>query len=293
MILVSASRRTDIAALYSAWFLNRIKEGYCDWRNPFSGQIKRVSLVPEDLIGIVFWTRHPLPLMPHLAQLSRSGHYFYFQFTITGYDRRLDTHGPDPGKAVDVFRKLAGQLSPALVWWRYDPIILSDQTPASYHQETFAALARKLAGFTERCTFSFVDWYGKTKRNLAAAARTHGISFEQPDLETRRALVRDLDAIARPHGIRLYSCCEDALLETGVGKAHCVDLEPFRALRPELLVSLRSAPSRTGCGCVESVDIGAYDTCVFGCLYCYATNSRRAALARRTAHDPRRPFLFR
>ena len=288
--LISASRRTDIAAFYSKWFLHRLREGYCHSINPFGGQVKRVPLHPADVLGIVFWTRCPLPLMPHLRQLAARGYRFYFQFTITGYDRLLDTRGPEPAKAVETFRRLADEIGPPLVLWRYDPIILSDRTLVSFHLKNFSRLASKLEGFTERCSISFVSWYGKTKRNLDRAARSHGVVFQQPDLDTRRPLARELGQIAAGRGMRVLSCCEDALLQEGVGKAHCVDLEPFRF---DPAAALRSSPTRKDCGCVESVDIGAYDTCLFGCLYCYATNSHKAAAGRRAAHDPLDTVLWR
>lgn len=276
MKLISASRRTDIPAFYSKWFLNRIDAGHCQWVNPFGGQVYEVSLRPEDCLGIVFWTRYPAPLLPHLAELKRRGYAFYFHCTINGYGRTLETRNPDTDTAIQAFRALSGAISPALALWRYDPIVFSDRTPPEYHVRRFESLASRLEGYTERCYFSFLDNYGKTRRNLQAAERSYGIRFYEPGAEAKLALVRDLQQIAAAHGIALCACCEDAvLMEEGVRKAHCVDLELLRRIRPGL-PALKPKPTRAECGCVESVDIGAYDTCRFGCIYCYATRGSSA-----------------
>lgn len=283
MRLVSASRRTDIAAFYAPWFMNRVRAGFCEWKNPFGGQTYRVSLAPEETAGVVFWTRYPAPLLPFLPELRARGYYFYFHVTVNGYGRELEARNPELGRALDAFRALSDAVSPRLTLWRYDPIILSDRMGVDYHLANFERLARSLEGRTERCLFSFVDYYGKTKRNLARVAGAH---FDDPTIEVKQRLVADLAAIAAARGLTLYACCEDALVGGAVKKAHCVDLE---LVRPG--VKLKPRPSREQCGCLESVDIGAYDTCRFGCVYCYATNSWQAAHERSRRYDPAAPAL--
>ncbi|MCY4500388.1 MAG: DUF1848 family protein, partial [Alphaproteobacteria bacterium] len=49
--------------------------------------------------------------------------------------------------------------------------------------------------------------------------------------------------------------------------------------------------NRPGCACAASRDIGAYDTCPHGCLYCYANASPKAARRRFKAHDPEAEML--
>jgi hypothetical protein len=264
--------------------MNRVREGFCNWINPFGGQVYRVSLAPEDCAGIVFWTRFPAPLLGGLGELRARGFQFYFHVTINGYERELEARNPNLRNALRAFRVLSDAISPARTLWRYDPILLSESTPVEYHLKRFASLARALERYTERCTFSFADFYGKTRRNLVRA----GVRYVDPDLETKVSLVSQLKSIAGAHGIALSSCCEDSVLATGVRKAHCVDLQ---LLRPEL--ELKPRPTRQECGCVESVDIGAYDTCGFACVYCYATNSWEAARQRARRHDPDDPALWR
>ncbi|MCC6861282.1 MAG: DUF1848 domain-containing protein [Bryobacterales bacterium] len=291
MKIISASRRTDIAAFYSQWFLSRLDAGHCEWVNPFGGQRYRVSLRPEDCLALVLWTRHPAPLQPHLRRLRERGYYFYFHVTINGYPRELESHSPPVDAAVEAFRRLSDEISPSLAHWRFDPIVLGSRTGPEYHLRQFDALSRRLEGYTRRCYFSFVDFYGKTRRNLARVTRAHGMTFEDPPAERQLDLARDLAALGRSRGITLYSCCNDRLVGNGIEKSRCVDGELIRAMRPDAAAVLKAAPTRPDCGCVASADIGAYDTCPFGCAYCYATNSREAALERKMRHCTESPQL--
>ncbi|MHB0979135.1 MAG: DUF1848 domain-containing protein [Thermoleophilia bacterium] len=291
--VVSVSRRTDIPAFYTEWFMNRVRAGFCHWMNPFGGQVYRVSLRPEDCLALVFWTRNARPLMRHLDALSAEGHRFYFHYTINGYPREIDTHAPPEPAAVAALRRLAAIVSPELVMWRYDPVVFSSITPGEYHVRRFESLSAQLEGSTRRCYLSFVDPYGKTQRNLARVDRELHLGPRRPDAAEQRELLAQLAPIADARGMTLHACCDDPAPDLGVQKARCIDPDVIRHLGPDVLRKLKAAPSREGCGCVEAVDIGAYDTCTFGCIYCYATNSRKAALARRARHDPTDTILWR
>jgi hypothetical protein len=293
MKVISASRRTDIPAFYSRWFLNRIRAGFCHWINPYGGQICRVSLRAEDCLAIVFWTRYPRPLLPHLDGLRAVGYSFYFHITVNGYPRAIERANPPLDAQIEVFRRTAAAVSPELTHWRYDPIVLSSLTPPEYHLEQFDAISRRLEGATMRCYLSFVDRYGKTERNLGRVARERDIHFLDPSPDEQRRLVLAMRDIARPRGITLYACCEAQLVGGGIAPSRCIDLDTIRRLRADADIRLRNAPTRAECGCVEAVDIGAYDTCAFGCAYCYATNSHQTALRRLRAHNPMDTVLLR
>jgi hypothetical protein len=285
--LISASRRTDIPAFYSRWFLRRLAEGFCDWINPFNGQVLHVSLRPQDTLGIVCWTRNPAPLAASLGALQQAGYGFAFHFTINGYPGELESHNPPVETAVRAFRDLARRLPAGRAWWRYDPILLTEATPPAWHERNFSRLAEALEGQTRRCYFSFASFYRKTRRNLDAS----GLPWHEPAIGEKLELAGRLGLIARRHGIDMFSCCDDRLLAAGVEKAHCVDASVF--LPEAASAGFKLAPTRAGCGCTQSVDIGAYDTCAFGCAYCYATSSRRAALMRLGGHDPDDTALWR
>jgi len=291
--IISASRRSDIAAFYSRWLLRRLEQGYCDWIHPFTGRLERVSLLPQDCLAIVFWTRNPAPLLPALADLSASGHVPFFHVTLTGYPKPLESHNPGLDLSLRRLCELAGRVGPESIVWRYDPIVVSSFTPVTFHLEQFASLAQRLEGAIQRVYFSFVDAYGKTRQNFERLSREYGVSFLDPDVLERKNLVWRLRDIAARHGMTLHACCEDELVGEGVEKGRCIDLEAIRRLRPDVREPLRRRPTREQCGCTESVDIGAYDTCAFGCSYCYATRSREAALARLREHDPDDSLLWR
>jgi hypothetical protein len=291
--IISASRRSDIAAFYSRWFLRRLEEGYCEWIHPFTGKLERVSLLPEDCLSIVFWTRNPAPLFPALGDLEASGHFPCFHFTVTGYPKPLESHNPGLNLSLRRLRELAERVGPESIIWRYDPIVVSSLTPVAFHIEHFASMAQRLEGAIRRVYFSFVDYYGKTRQNFERLSREHGVSFLEPDALERENLALRLRDIAARHGMTLHACCEDELVGEGVEKGRCIDLEAIRRLRPDVLEQLKRRPTREHCGCTESVDIGAYDTCAFGCSYCYATTSREAALARLREHDPHDTLLWR
>ena len=171
-MILSVSRRTDIPAFYVPWFLHRIHAGFCLVPNPFRpAQVARVSLDPPDVDAFVFWSKNPDPLLPHLAELEARGYRFYFQFTLTGYDQRLEPNVPPLAERLATFRALARQTAPWRIVWRYDPIVLSSWTPPAWHRETFRRLAEALAGSTTRVVVSLLDVYRKARRRLAPLAQ--------------------------------------------------------------------------------------------------------------------------
>jgi len=291
MHIISASRRTDIPKFHASWFMGRVREGRVAVRNPYSGQRSEVSLCPEDVRAIVFWSKDYRPLERHLDELDRRGFRYLFQFTITGLPRIFEERVPDAETAVATARRLAGRTSPAQVLWRFDPIVISDLTGAGETIERFARLARMLEGATQRCTVSFMEFYAKVKRNMAPVEAAQGLRFRNPAIEEKRAIAGRLAAIAATHGIALVSCCNDDLIQAGggweVGKGRCVDASLIDALFPDRAGVSKPGPTREACGCALSRDIGAYDTCPQGCFYCYANANQDLARRRHAAQDPR------
>jgi hypothetical protein len=289
--IISVSRRTDIPAYYYRWFVNRLKEGYAGYINPFGGQRYLISLRPETVRCFVFWSKNFAPFIPYLDSIEAMGYRFYFNFTITALPVVFEPGRVDPGQAVQTLKDLSARYSPRHVNWRYDPIVLSPVTDRAAHIRTFSRLAEQLEGCVERCIFSFVHMYGKVARRYAMFQKTHGIPIHNPDQAFRLELAEELAGIAEKHGIRLLSCADDTLLTDTIGKAHCVDGELIQTLFPDAADSYRLKPTRKDCGCSESRDIGAYDTCPHGCLYCYANANRETAMKRYRNHDDMSEFL--
>ncbi len=277
-MIVSASRRTDLPAFQADWFLERVREGSCEVPNPFRpDQHSRVSLLPEDVDCLVFWTRYPVPLLRHLAELASRGFQWYFLYTLLDYPAALETHAPALDRRLDALRAAAATVPHGVVW-RYDPIILSRATPVSFHVETFARLAEALEGTVERVVISFLSVYRKVARELAELeaqgfvfATEQEVSREAPQLASRLA------EQARRHGMEIQSCAERRdLSPCGVEAGKCIDDQLIWRLFGLTVSAAKDPGQREACRCVESRDIGAYGTCRFGCRYCYAAAPRPA-----------------
>jgi hypothetical protein len=283
-VIVSASYRTDIPAFYASWFLNRLRAGHCHVANPYGGASYRVALTPSAVDGFVFWTRNLRPLLPHLDEVRRVAP-FVVQFTVTGYPRTLETSVIAVSEAMAQLQELHRRFGPRVAVWRYDPILFTGELDAEAHAAGFAALAQAMAGTVDEVVLSVMHPYRKTSRNLDRAARRFGFAWRDPPLEEKQALLVRLARIARQHGIAPTLCSQPELLVPALGEARCIDAERFSdvADRP---IAARESGNRPGCRCALSRDIGAYDTCPHGCVYCYAVADRDRALARFRAHDP-------
>jgi hypothetical protein len=292
-MIVSASRRTDIPAFYAEWMVRRLREGYCTVANPYNrDQVARISLKPEDVETIVFWTRNPRPLMPYLDELDSRGYRYYFQFTILGYPRELDPKVPPADTAVEAIRELAERLGPRRVIWRYDPVVFTGITPPAFHEENFRRLAESLKGHTRRVVVSIVDMYRKIEKRLRklegspAAMRP----CDAGDFET---LMRALAGVALQNGMEIVSCAEETNLRPfGILPGKCVDDRVIAEAFGIKVLATKDPAQRKACGCVVSRDVGMYESCLFGCQYCYATKNFDQARLNFESHDPSSPSLL-
>jgi hypothetical protein len=292
-MIISASRRTDIPAFYADWFVNRIRTGYCTVPNPFNpSQISRVSLKPEDVDVIVFWTRNPRPLLRHLAELDARGYRHYFQYTLLNNPRPIDPHVPTLEASLTTFRELADRIGPERVIWRYDPIVWSNVTGTEFHEQTYERIARALRGYTRRSVISLLDIYRKAEKRLKALDQ-QGIELTTPDEDELGKLMRALVEIAAANGLEITSCAEQIDLRPyGVRPGKCVDDEHIRRVFGVDITHDKDPSQRAACGCVASRDIGMYNSCLFGCAYCYATSNFERAKVNHAQHQPESPSLL-
>lgn len=270
-MIISASRRTDLPAFHAGWFINRLRAGYCLVVNPIDpGRISRVSLRPEDVDCLVFWTRDPRPLLPRLPELDRSGFRYYFQYTLLGNPRILDPLVPDPAAAVRTFRTLVERIGPDRVIWRYDPIVLSSQTGPEFHLRIFGEIASALRGFTRRVVVSFLDIYPAIAPRLRRLEKG-GCKIVEPSPESLARLVPGLAGIAGENGMEVQSCAEKIDLRPwGIKPGKCVDDGLIRRVFGISVSGRKDPGQRKLCRCAVSRDIGVYGTCRFNCVYCYA-----------------------
>jgi hypothetical protein len=288
--IISVSRRTDVPAFYGDWFMRRLREGYAGVVNPFGGKRYLVSLKPEDVSCFVFWSKDFTPFIEPLETLDRLGYRFYFNYTLTALPAVFESH-VDKDAALKTLLYLSERYSPRHINWRFDPIVLSDITDGAFYLDAFTRLAARLAGRVERCYFSFVALYSKVKRNFQQMQDLTGIRVIDPHPEEKIALADRLASIAERYGIRMYSCCGEYLLSPSIQKAHCIDGAIIQQLFSPAEFEYKDKPTREQCGCTESVDIGTYDTCSHGCVYCYANANKTIARQAFDNHDPDSAFL--
>jgi DNA repair photolyase len=289
-MIISASRRTDIPAFYSEWFINRIREGYVLNKNPFNAnQIKRIPLTPYQVDAIVFWTRNPKPLMKHLDELDEKGFNYYFQYTITGYPRELEKHTPHPLKAIETFIELSNKIGKEKVIWRYDPIIFTQYTDFDEHIRLFDKISKALESKTDKVVISFADPYKKITKKLEALQY-------QDILETKSKLyelIKSMSEIATSRNMIVESCSEEIDLDyCNIKHGKCIDDELIEKVFNISLNIHKDKNQRKECGCVQSVDIGVYNTCSHGCTYCYATFSDNTVEKNKLIHDSKSPLLI-
>ena len=265
-MIISASRRTDIPAFYAEWMVRRLKEGYCTVANPFNrNQVTTISLTPEDVDAIVFWTRNPRPLMPYLDELDSRGYRYYFQFTILGYPRELDPRSPAATTATETFRELAERLGARRVIWRYDPIIVTGMTTPAFHEENFQRFAELLNGHTRRVVVSIVDMYRKIEKRLKKLDGTPA-AVRPCDATEFEGLMRRLSVLAGENGMEIVSCAEEIDLRPfGILPGKCVDDRVIAEALGIDVPKTKDPTQRNACGCVVSRDIGMYESCLFGC----------------------------
>lgn len=285
-MILSISRRTDIPAYYSDWLFRCLREGFVTVRNPMNpGQVRQISLAPSDVDGIVFWSKNPAPMLSRLSELNK--YRYYFQFTLTPYGSKIEPGLPDKAAVIDTFKKLSNHIGPERVIWRYDPILLNPVYTVERHIGLFSEMAAGLKGYTNKCTISFIDPYKNTQANASKLALT--AIDDGCKMEIARAFTRT----ASESGMALDTCAEGIDLSAlGIGHARCVDARLFNNLWGMNLPTARDRNQRPACLCMQSVDIGVYNTCPGGCLYCYANYNPGAIGKNVAAHDPASPILI-
>ena len=261
--------------------------GYVLVRNPINlHSVSKVRLTPDVVDGFVFWTKNPLPMAWRLDELA--AYPYYFQFTLTGYGCEIEPGVPDKRRVlVPAFKDLAAQLGKNRVIWRYDPIFFSKKYTPEYHLASFAALAAELKNCTERCVISFMDSYRNTKRN---AEKLGAVELSDDELY---AFAGQLAKIAAKYGIKLQTCAEAYdFTALGITVGACIDKALLEDIGGFKLNIKRDSSQRKECGCAASIDIGAYNTCHGGCLYCYANYNAPLVQTNIAAHNKNAPLLF-
>lgn len=272
-------------AFYSDWFYNRVKDGYVLVRNPFNHhQISKVSLSLDAVDCFVFWSKNPENMIGNLHIIDN--YPYYFQFTLNPYDDKVEKGVPKKSKMIDIFKRLSDKIGPNRVIWRYDPIIITEAISEKYHYKYFEVLASKLKGYTSKCIISFVDFYPKAKKSFEKIG-----AFEISD-EDKIRIAKRLGEIAETYSLKIETCAEKIdLSQFGIEHGRCVDPNLIKEISGRDIKDEKDKNQRKACGCAASVDIGAYNTCLHGCIYCYANYSSRVVNGNMTLYDVNSPLL--
>ncbi len=282
-MIINTGQRTDIPAFYSEWFYNRIREGYVLVKNPYNEKmIYEYKLDPKVVDCICFCTKNPKPMLERLDEISQFRQFWFV--TITPYSRDIEPNVPKVKEVIRSFQELSNKVGKDRVVWRYDPIIINENWPVEKHLVAFRLMAQQLSGYTSTCVISFVDLYDKTKRNFPGV--------QEISLETQQYLAGNLVAIAREFNMEIQTCHEgDHLAGYGVKVSGCMNQDVLEKALGVRFEFARKAAARPGCDCLIGGDIGAYNTCIHGCLYCYANASIAQVKRNSTLHDPDAPLL--
>ena len=286
-MLIFASGRTDIPAFYSEWFMNRIREGFVDVRNPYYGEhVTRYKLTRDVVDCLVFCTKNPAPMLKYLDELKALNIGLYFFVTITPYEKDVEPNVPEKSSVMDSFIELSSALGKDRVCWRYDPIFTDEKYSVSFHIKSFRSMAEKLHGATDRCIISFIDLYQKTKKNFPG--------IKEVSENDQKFLASSLSRIAFENGIKIESCAEKLdLTSCGVEQGACVSREIIeKAADIHLLQKIGVSVLRKHCVCLPTNDIGAYNSCPHLCKYCYANYDARLVEKNFAIHNPHSPFLL-
>lgn len=283
-MILNTGSRTDIPAFYSTWFYNRVKEGYVCTRNPYNPkQVRRYQINPDVVDILSFCTKNPAPMLERIHELDAFRQFWFV--TLTPYGRDIEPNVPDKHLIITEIQQLSQMAGKQAVGWRYDPIFINQKYSIDYHLRAFQTICDQLQGYISFCVISFIDLYAKTKKNFP--------DVQEVSPAQQAFLAKRMSAIASAHGIPIRACCESPSLQKyGIITDGCMTKQVLEAATGCQLIMPKKSAARAQCTCLLGDDIGMYNTCGHGCLYCYANYDNRIVKANMAKHDPDSPFLI-
>lgn len=274
-MILNVSGRTDIVAFYSKWFLNRLKEGYVDVRNPFNPNlVSRINFDDVDLI--LFCTKNPIPIVDKLNDIKIP---YIFHITITPYKNDIEPNLPSKSDIIKAVKKISTTIGIENVYVRYDPIFISEKYNTEYHIKAFTKLCSLLKGYVKTIIVSFIDNYQNVRKNLPYLKYR---SFTEEDY---KLIGENFSKIAKKNNMVVQTCFEERnLTEYGFIKGECMSKELAFKLTGKTYKKWQ-ARKGNACKCVELVDIGVYNSCNHLCKYCYANYDESKVKVNIKNHD--------
>lgn len=284
-MIVNVGGRTDIVNYYSDWLMNRIKEGYAYSRNPlFPNNVSKISLNPKDVDCLMFCSKNYEPMLKYMKKINNT-YRIICHYTITAYGKDIEPNVPNIDASIETLIKLSKIIGKEKVLWRYDPILLTKNYTVDKHIETFKYMAKRISPYVQRCIFSFVEMYKKLEYNMPEIIPlTHNSKIK---------ILNELGKIAKSNNLYIQTCGTDENYEKyGIHISGCTTPEILKKANKVVYKNVKSKPIRKGCHCMPSRDIGAYDTCLNGCKYCYANTRPELAKENIKFHDKNSPLLL-
>ena len=284
-MIVNVGGRTDIVNYYTTWLINRLKEGYVYSRNPlFTNNVSKISLNPKDVDCLMFCSKNYKPIIKYMKDINKK-YRIICHYTITAYEKDVEPNVPTIEESIKTLKELSKIVGKEKVLWRYDPILLTEKYTVQRHIETFEYMAKEISPYVQRCIFSFVEMYKKLKYNMPEI-----IPFTEED-KTR--ILENIGKIAKKYKLFIQTCGTDENYEKyGIHLSGCTTTEILEKANHVKYKEVKAKGMRKGCHCIPSRDIGAYDTCLNGCKYCYANTRPELAKENIKFHDKNSSILL-
>jgi len=284
-MIINTGARTDTVQYFTKWLLKRFEEGFVYVRNPlFPNKVARYELLPDKVDVVLFCSKNYVPILSCIDKITdRFNTYFYY--TITAYDKDIEPNVPSIEESIETLIKLSKIVGKQRIAWRYDPVLLTEKYTVENHINTFSYMAQKLNPYIDRCIFSFVEMYKKLENNMPEI-----ILLNESD---KQNLVKNFGEIAGKYNMKIQTCgTKEDYSKFGIEKSGCAALKILGKANGIEFKNLKHKGMRQGCNCFESRDIGAYDTCLNGCKYCYANKNPKKAFENYKFHNPNSPILL-
>ena len=284
-MIINTGGRTDTIQYYSEWLLSRFKEGFVYSRNPlFPNKVTQYDLTPDKVDCVVFCSKNYSPILERLHEITDKFNTYFF-YTITAYENDIEPRVPSIEKSIETLFRLEQIVGSNRIAWRYDPVLLTDKYTIDYHLKTFENISAQLSGHIDRCIFSYVEMYKKLSVNMP--------ELKPVTEESKITLAKGMGEIAATYDIYLQTCATNGdYLRYNIYPSGCMTLDILGKANGIKFKKLKHKGMRNHCNCIETRDIGAYDTCPNGCKYCYANSTPQKALENYKLHDKNSPILF-
>ena len=284
-MIINVGGRTDIVNYYTPWLLGRLAEGYAYSRNPFAREnVYKLSLKPEDVDCLLFCSKNYQPILKHIGDIDEK-YNILCNYTITAYGKDIEPKVPSINQSIKTLKQLSDIVGSNKILWRYDPILLTEKYPVEKHLETFEYMAEKISPFVYRCIFSFVDMYKKVEENMPEI-----IPLAEED---KVKLLKGIGEISERYNLYTQSCATNESYEKyGIHAAGCTTCEILEQAHNVVYKNVKGTGIRENCHCIPSRDIGAYNSCLSECKYCYANRKPEIPKNVIKLHDEKSPLLL-